>query len=745
MKTTTTGIREHLDQEVTALCTCWEITRVDGKVLRFTDSDEDVIENGNTYSSIGAYQRTAIETTSSLSVDNVDIVGSASDLALPEDELRAGLFDNAEIRVFITPWVGIVTGQLKMRRGFFGEVQTLPNGTFQVELRGIMQRLSYNYMNIFSATCLYDLGEPACGIPIRPDEITSGRNYAVGDFANIQQTGQLRGTYYPLSVGDPDFEIAGPDGNFDNSLFWYNTGTADAITQTADTYNGTYAARGGSDDSVLTQDIDLTENGTGLTLAKLDSGSCALSMRGQRRDTGGDQSRVKIQFIDDEGRELGVGKEASVNSAMSVTNFSLNDFTVEGWFKLNTTINSSDGFVTAGTDSFAGQGNDINFEFGALRLRTTLFNNNSVDRIVSPNTLASGVWMHLAVSRSGDDLRIYENFELVVEELGTGYLLPFDVEDIFGSMNGSLSATVQEFRIWDHARSNYELTLYGDRTISIGTSGLIRYYPFTDGTFDDRSGNDGATIGPGSNTVSTGTGPVAYAVSDGGVSATQQTALSSVGGTWSEFEFLDLSFPIGTRFARFEFITNMVTAPNSNAFLDSLTGYVIDTAESGDLRCEMLGDVMWECTTAGAGSGTLTTIAGIGDTISYGGAQFIGVTAFSRMGRVLSSSDARTFICEVSDARAVDAWFNGGNVLFETGANAGVAMEVKSWNSITREIELFLSLPTNISPGDTFCVYPGCDKSRISCAAIFDNVFNFFGTPDVPGTDELLRYPNANT
>jgi hypothetical protein len=742
VKTTTSAFREHLDGKVTALCTCWIITRVDGNVYRFTDADEDVVQGGLTYTSIGAYQRTAIETTSSLSVDNLDIVGTASDLALPENELRAGLFDNAEIRIFVTSWLDTVKGDLKMRRGFFGEVQTLPNGTFQVELRGIMQRLSYNYMDIFSATCLYDLGEPGCGIAIKPDEIRPNTSYSVGDFILAQQAGTVRGKVFDLDIGDPDFEQAGAALNgIEDSLFWTNTGANDLVVAPV-AYTGDYAARGGAGSGTLTQFIDLTLAGTGATIEALDSNRIYMTLNAWRRDDG-DQGRIRVEFLDDDGTELDYGSEADWSSAIPITLLPtlVADFTIECWINPNGTMTGSAGLASFGVTTRAGQGNDINFGGGFPTLYNNIPGQPGEDIIVSPNQLVSGQWKHLAFVREGADVRIYENFELVAEEVGTTYASTFSINRLGGSIGGGLPAQIMEFRIWDVARTQGEIKFNGDRSIDPATANLVRYYSFYDGTFDDATGNDPASNPPGPNGILPATGPVAVATVHTPTNAARfNTGFEIVGGVWTERGFRDRLVPNGTRYARVDFDVNLLTTAPADSYIDNLNGYIIDTSQAGPLLCNTVNNVYWECTSAHtSGSGPFTFTGGPSTVAT----NFIARDAWLREGRVLSASDARTFVCEVDDVRAVDAWFNGGTVTFQTGPNAGVSMEVKKWDAATNEMELFLSLPNNISAGDLFCVYPGCDKSRISCAAIFDNVFNFFGTPDVPGTDELLRYPNA--
>jgi hypothetical protein len=86
MKSITASLRTHLDQEATSMCTCWIIEREDGQIFYFTDHDEDVTSGGQVYKSVGAYKRTAVTSTDTLSVDNLDIEGITNELVLPRDE-----------------------------------------------------------------------------------------------------------------------------------------------------------------------------------------------------------------------------------------------------------------------------------------------------------------------------------------------------------------------------------------------------------------------------------------------------------------------------------------------------------------------------------------------------------------------------------------------------------------------------------------------------------------------------------
>lgn len=744
MKSIETSLRNHLDQEVTALCTCWTITRVDGTVLRFTDSDEDVTQDGDTYQSIGAYKRTAIESTATLSVDNLEIVGAATDLALPEEELRAGLFDNAQVTIFMTSWLDSVKGKLRLRRGFFGEVQTLPNNTFQVELRGIMQRLAYNYTDIFSSSCLYDLGQPECGIIIKGADLTVGQAYDVGEGARIAQTSYARGKAYDIGWGDPDFETAGSAGGVNSSLYWYNSGVNDLTLVTDEVYAGPYSARGNTGAGTLTQDIDL-EADTGLSLAQVDAESCFLTLRAFRRDNG-EQGRLRVVFEDRDGEELGYGQALTLGAsgfAADPISFA-GDFTVELWVYLLNAPTIDESIFGQGSFGGPGQvGTRFSFENGTLALRidddVLLVDNQII--VQSGSAPVVGEWRHIALTRSGTTVSLIENFEVTATGTYAGPIY----WNVWGDAPDSAGFTGywDELRVWSIAREPYELAIDGKRTIDPATANLFRYYSFDDLNGADLTGGDLTfSFGPGPNIQSGLGSPMATSVTHatGLGSATYDSGYADVGTTWTEIGTQDHLIPQGAKTMSVNF--DVLGTGSTDSRIDNLTGHIINTAESGIVIGYMTNNVAWRCTIAGTSNASSAT-GGIGSTLNFGGLQLVGEDSYLRAGRVLSSDGARTFVAEVTEPRAVDAWFNGGAVVFETGANAGVAMEVKSWVQSTGAIELFLSLPSNIKAGDYFSIYPGCDKSRISCAAIFRNVENMFATPDVPGQDDLFRYPDA--
>lgn len=80
-----------------------------------------------------------------------------------------------------------------------------------------------------------------------------------------------------------------------------------------------------------------------------------------------------------------------------------------------------------------------------------------------------------------------------------------------------------------------------------------------------------------------------------------------------------------------------------------------------------------------------------------------------------------------------DDWYTGGKLTWTSGANNGRSMEIKR-NTVGR-IELSHAMYKPIALGDTYTIYPGCQKRfNEDCISKFANGLNFRGFPDLPGS-----------
>lgn len=86
--------------------------------------------------------------------------------------------------------------------------------------------------------------------------------------------------------------------------------------------------------------------------------------------------------------------------------------------------------------------------------------------------------------------------------------------------------------------------------------------------------------------------------------------------------------------------------------------------------------------------------------------------------------------------RTASEYFQGGVLTWLTGANAGIAIEVK--NYYPNYLYLAQAMTRPLVAGDTYRLTAGCDKTFLTCQRRFGNVINFQGFPHIPGMDRMV-------
>jgi uncharacterized phage protein (TIGR02218 family) len=116
--------------------------------------------------------------------------------------------------------------------------------------------------------------------------------------------------------------------------------------------------------------------------------------------------------------------------------------------------------------------------------------------------------------------------------------------------------------------------------------------------------------------------------------------------------------------------------------------------------------------------------------------------ALRGLGAVSVVEGTSIFIASGLDGFA-DALFSLGRLTWTSGANDGLAIEIKEHRLVAGHARLTLwqAMPEAIAAGDNFTVTAGCDKRFATCRARFANTDNFRGFPQIPGNDFLLASP----
>ena len=104
-------------------------------------------------------------------------------------------------------------------------------------------------------------------------------------------------------------------------------------------------------------------------------------------------------------------------------------------------------------------------------------------------------------------------------------------------------------------------------------------------------------------------------------------------------------------------------------------------------------------------------------------------SSFAVNGTVQTGSTVNKLITNLTQA---DSYFDNGQLVFNSGANSGRVVAVKQYLNAGGTVYFVVPLPAPPGAGDTFTVYPGCDKTQATCTSKFSNLANFGGFPYVP-------------
>ncbi|WP_226781123.1 DUF2163 domain-containing protein [Oceaniglobus trochenteri] len=158
------AFQSHLDSGATTVCRCWLVVRRDGRTFGFTDHDDTLRFDSRVFLASEGMSARALEQTTGLAVDNSEALGVLSDASVSEADIRAGLFDGAEVMAWLVNWADTDQRILQFR-GTLGEIQRT-GGAFRAELRGLTEALNQPQGRVYQAPCAAVLGDRACGFDL---------------------------------------------------------------------------------------------------------------------------------------------------------------------------------------------------------------------------------------------------------------------------------------------------------------------------------------------------------------------------------------------------------------------------------------------------------------------------------------------------------------------------------------------------------------------------------------------------
>lgn len=148
---------------VTRLAQCWRIERTDGVTQAFTSFDKPLTVDGITYKPANSFSASQFASDTDMSVADVELLGALDSDDIVAADLLAGVYDHAEVELFVVDWGDLTIPKTIVRRGWIGTISQ-SGISFRAELRGLGQRIQQPVIDSYSAECRVDLFSGKCGV-----------------------------------------------------------------------------------------------------------------------------------------------------------------------------------------------------------------------------------------------------------------------------------------------------------------------------------------------------------------------------------------------------------------------------------------------------------------------------------------------------------------------------------------------------------------------------------------------------
>lgn len=152
-----------LQHPLTTLAFCWRLERRDGVAIGFTSHDRDIVMGELLYRATPGMMPSAVVRSDGLDIDTLDVAGALTSDAIREEDLVAGRWDGARLRLHAVDWSDPDDAPLLLARGELGEIASGDRG-FSAELRGPTALLERPVVEATSPECRAALGDRRCRI-----------------------------------------------------------------------------------------------------------------------------------------------------------------------------------------------------------------------------------------------------------------------------------------------------------------------------------------------------------------------------------------------------------------------------------------------------------------------------------------------------------------------------------------------------------------------------------------------------
>lgn len=226
MKTIPAALLADLRSDVTHIAFVWCIQMSDGRTIRGTEHDLDIIipatgsspvdPFAGTYYSLANVTLGDVASTSDLSVDNLEVTGAFADsdtstsphsmsvLDITVSDIENGLLNRAPVTIILLNWQYPEHGYFIAKAGTLGAINTDSDGKYTTEVRGLTQSLAQTVIRTFATACnVIKFGDGRCRFNVGALQVTG--HVTLSSSNEVNQFEVVLGTSSPAPSFTPSY------------------------------------------------------------------------------------------------------------------------------------------------------------------------------------------------------------------------------------------------------------------------------------------------------------------------------------------------------------------------------------------------------------------------------------------------------------------------------------------------------------------------------------------------------------
>lgn len=159
MKKLTSAITSHIKSELTTVAICWRITLSNGKVISFTEHDNEIDIHGEKYVPAVLVNSTAVESLSGLLPNNLNIEISLTDGSVASSESK--YYEGASVDAMIVNFMDSHSDIINIFSGYITSIISTPV-SLKAKIQSYSDHLNNTIGEIYSPLCRANFCDSRC-------------------------------------------------------------------------------------------------------------------------------------------------------------------------------------------------------------------------------------------------------------------------------------------------------------------------------------------------------------------------------------------------------------------------------------------------------------------------------------------------------------------------------------------------------------------------------------------------------